>query len=73
MDNELGGLLRDAAYGNALLEDLVKYLELRFTEQVGMNLRNNLSHGLLDDTAFTYEESLATIRAFLLLAELSLR
>lgn len=38
MDNELGGSLRDAAYGNALQEDLVKYLELRFTEQVGMNL-----------------------------------
>jgi hypothetical protein len=42
MDNELGGLLRDAAYGNALPEDLVNYLELRFTEQVRMNLRNNV-------------------------------
>ena len=38
-----------------------------------MNLRNNISHGLLDDTASTYEESLATIRAILLLTELSLR
>jgi hypothetical protein len=73
MDNELGGLLRDAAYSNVLPEDLVKSLELKYTEQVGMNLRNSVSHGLLDYTAFTYAESLATVRAILLLAQLSLR
>ncbi len=70
MDNELGGLLKDTATRNLLGEDLTTYLELRFTEQEGMNLRNNVSHGLLDHTAFIYVESLATIRAILVLAAL---
>lgn len=71
MDNELGGLLKDAATRNLLGEDLTTYLELRFTKQEGMNLRNNVSHGLLEHALFTYVESLSAIRVILLLTLLS--
>jgi len=70
MDNELGGLLNDTATRNLLGEDLTTYLKLRFTEQEGMNIRNDVCHGLLGHSAFIYVESLATIRAIMLLAVL---
>lgn len=70
MDNELGGILNDGKTKALLGENLATYLQVKYTDQRGQNLRNDISHGLLDYRKFTYDESLAAIRILLLLAML---
>lgn len=41
-------LLRQSKVREFLGESLSTYLEVKFTEQLGLNLRNRVSHGLLD-------------------------
>jgi hypothetical protein len=73
MDNELGGLLNLPETKELLGENFVVYLKVKYTEQEGNNVRNEMSHGLLHVQKFTLEESLAAIRVILLLAKLSLK
>lgn len=69
MDLELGNLLRDKDTRNLLGEDFVKYLEVKFTDPKGMNLRNEVSHGLLPYEEFNHVKSLSVIVAIILLAQ----
>lgn len=69
MDLELGNLLRDKETRILLGEDFTKYLEVKFTDPKGMNLRNEVSHGLLPYEEFNHVKSLSVIVAIMLLAQ----
>ena len=49
----LGNMLTDEKTKGLLGEEFANYLDLKFTDQKGINLRNDVSHGLLDDKHFT--------------------
>ena len=46
-------MLTDEKTKGLLGEEFANYLDLKFTDQKGINLRNDVSHGLLDDKHFT--------------------
>lgn len=71
MDNELGGLLRNPETRAMLGEDLATYMEIKLVGHDGINLRNEVAHGLLQYEKFVHSESLAAIRIILLLNKLS--
>jgi hypothetical protein len=68
MYKELGGLLSEDAR-DLLTEDFRNYLEIKFTDPKGMNLRNDVSHANLAYGEFDYVNSLTTILAIMLLAK----
>jgi hypothetical protein len=51
-EKTLGGYLSHEALKKAMGESLVFTLQFVFTEKAGVNLRNNLSHGLYDPQSF---------------------
>jgi hypothetical protein len=68
MYKELGGLLSEDTR-ELLTEDFRKYLEVKFTDQKGMNLRNEVSHAIMEYEEFDYVNSLSTIVAIMLIAQ----
>jgi lysyl-tRNA synthetase class 1 len=48
----MNDVLRDEQMRTVLTENLWRYLEVVYVDKRGMNLRNNLAHGLLEPNAF---------------------
>ncbi|MFZ3264602.1 MAG: DUF4209 domain-containing protein [Terriglobales bacterium] len=48
----MNDVLRDEQVRTVLTENLWRYLEVVYVDKRGMNLRNNLAHGLLEPNAF---------------------
>jgi hypothetical protein len=46
-------MLTDEKTKGLLGEEFANYLDLKFPDQKDINLRNDVSHGLLDDKYFT--------------------
>ncbi|MGI0064928.1 MAG: DUF4209 domain-containing protein [Nitrosopumilaceae archaeon] len=61
METELGGLLKKQDVMNLLGEDFADYLKIKFSENGGINLRNDVSHALLPPKEFDYPTSLSII------------
>jgi hypothetical protein len=49
----LPSLLRDAALNSAAGPDLIRYYQIILVDQCGLNLRNDLAHGLLEPSDMT--------------------
>lgn len=61
-------LLRDNKVKALLGDDFATYMQLKFTDQLGPNLRNRVSHGLLDSiTECSYETSYPVLHVILML------
>lgn len=67
MENEFGGLLNKEETSNLLGVDLTEYLKIKFIDVDGINLRNDLSHGLLPFNEMNYVTSFSIIHTILLL------
>jgi hypothetical protein len=66
-------LLRLPKVKEFLGENFTKYMQLKFTDQLGSNLRNRVSHGLLDSiTECNYETSYSLLHIILMLIRKSL-
>ena len=67
MYKELGGLLEMKELSKVYTDDFIEYLRTLLTDIDGMNLRNKLSHGLLEVDDFIHENSFLIINVLLLL------
>jgi Domain of unknown function (DUF4209) len=68
-DNILGGLLRTARVNNCFDDNFQKYMEVKFVDETGINLRNNLLHNLissLDEFSHTVSYSLIHVIVMLI-------
>lgn len=62
---ELGGILLEDSTKRILGEELTDYLLLRFADPEGMNIRNEIAHGLLKAGRFNFTLSSSIIYALL--------
>jgi hypothetical protein len=71
MVKELGGLLEMEEIKKIIGLDFHKYMQIKYIETNGINLRNRLSHGLLDKDDFSYANSFSLIYTILILLTMS--
>jgi Domain of unknown function (DUF4209) len=71
MSKELGGLLELDELLDVLSPNLIKYLKLKYTDINGLNFRNNLSHGLLQQEDFNHINSCSIIYSIMLILKTS--
>ena len=50
----LDDILRDDVVRETFGEDMAFYFRIMLTDQRGMNIRNNMCHGLVDPSFFNY-------------------
>jgi hypothetical protein len=67
MVRELGGLLGMQEIKEILGQDFHKYMQIKYVEVNGINLRNRLSHGLLRKDEFSHSHSFSVIYTILIL------
>jgi hypothetical protein len=69
-ENELGGLLEIEDAKNLLGENFTKYLKVKFVDQNGINLRNKISHGLIESLEdFNHTTSYSLIHIIMMLSK----
>ena len=64
----LEGLLSQECVSKALGNDITTYFRVLFTDSNGGNLRNNVTHGLLEASAFNENMANRVFHAFLILS-----
>jgi hypothetical protein len=69
-ENELGGLLETEHVKCFLGENDTKYMKVKFIDQNGINLRNKVSHGLVNSADdFNHATSYSLIHVIMMLAK----
>jgi hypothetical protein len=61
----LSSLLRDETFASIAGEDLIYWYQMSLSEPVGLNLRNDISHGLCSTPIFTKDNTELTIHLLL--------
>lgn len=67
MENELGGLLNKQQVKEILGENLCDYLNLKYVDNEAINLRNEVSHALLELDQFNHTNSFSIIHTIMML------
>ena len=70
MVKELGGLLDLPELKGILNENIIRFFKIKYTNTNGINLRNNLSHGLLKIVDFNHSNSFSVIYSLILLLKI---
>lgn len=72
MVKELGGLLDLIELEDVLGNNLFRYLKIKLTDSNGINLRNSVSHGLLETDEFNHQNSFSIILVIIIILKISL-
>ena len=71
MVRELGGLLDIEEIKQIIGLNFHKYIQIKYTDANGINLRNRISHGLLTKDDFSHANSFSLIYTILILLTMS--
>lgn len=72
MDSQMGGILENESVIKELGTDFSKFLKIKFTDVEGINLRNDVAHGLLPLSEFNHMTSFSLIQVLLILTSMSI-
>lgn len=67
LENELGGLLAKSQTREILGEKFCRYLQLKYVDYEAINLRNEVSHGLLELNQFNHTNSFSIIQTIMMI------
>ncbi len=70
---DMGGILAEEEAKSILGRDFVTYLRLKFTDKEGMNIRNEVAHGLLKADKFDHKLSASLLYVLLKLGKLAVK
>ncbi len=71
MDSQMGGILDNNDVIKTLGNDFTSYLKIKFTDVEGINLRNEVAHGLLPLEEFNHVTSISIIYVIIILTKMS--
>lgn len=72
MDSQMGGILDNDDVVKVLGNDFTSYLQIKFTDTEGINLRNEVAHGLLPLKEFSHITSISIIHTIMILTRISI-
>jgi hypothetical protein len=73
MDSQMGGILENESVIKELGRDFSEFLKIKFTDVEGINLRNDVAHGLLPLSEFNYTTSFSLIQVLLILTSIPIK